>query len=211
MSLLDAFRNSPLYRTFDNNGNPVYTFVGSAEDKPADGVLIRPNEGGFDTEPNSETIPGLFHLKVMDEFITGIYTSLSVDEYGNFLPSSLEGGSYSTDGGGQFSSVNLDNEDFIWIIDNFETLSEKYSFKSDASSLSDAFQTWIDSREYRGGVPIVYLSISGIISMTSRSIIVLNWEGLHQVLCCNQFILTIVLIYIPLICRNPMPFTLDMI
>ena len=152
MSLLDAFRNSPLYRTFDNNGNPVYTFVGSAEDKPADGVLIRPNEGGFDTEPNSETIPGLFHLKVMDEFITGIYTSLSVDEYGNFLPSSLEGGSYSTDGGGQFSSVNLDNEDFIWIIDNFETLSEKYSFKSDASSLSDAFQTWIDSRVWANNV-----------------------------------------------------------
>ena len=118
MSLLIRIRSAPLYRTSDGTTD-TYTFTGE-KPPPEDGKLILPEDN-----------PEVFHLGVINEFLGGNWLGFPVDEWAK-KPSEKAVWEDSTD---TVSSSELNKEDFIWLIQNYEVIKAPWS-ESEAGKFS---------------------------------------------------------------------------
>ena len=137
-SLLDSFNNVPLYR-YNDDGVTKYQFVSDSDDKPQDGELIKPDSSGFES---GEVDSSLFHISVMNAFVQSWnIESFPVDDF----TSKFSGTGQYEDKAGTYSAAFLDNKDFIWIIDNFDTITTGYTEAESANytQINAAFGVWL--------------------------------------------------------------------
>ena len=133
MSLLNRIRSVPLYKTTEQKGGKTYTtytFIGdevSKEDiEEQGGVRILPKQdslgsGGGDTPP--EIAPEVFHLGVINEFLGGAsWSEFPTDSWEN-KPKLLTRWRDAANG---VDSSELNDDDFIWLIQNYEAIKEPW-------------------------------------------------------------------------------------
>lgn len=156
MSLLDKLRSKPLYLYYDDQGVKKVEFVASHDDKPDNSSLIIPNDEG---SQSGDVIPKYFHLAIINAFFEGyLVESFPVDVFTDkFQNVTGEIKPQYVDSAGMTSATNMDNKDFIWIIDNFEVLSFNYQEISDGLDstylpLKNAFSNWIDGSLWANSV-----------------------------------------------------------
>ena len=121
MSLLDRIKSVPLYRTTDAQGRNTYSFITEIE-VPEGATRIYPKQQMGSNQ--GEIAPNVFHLGVIDAFLEGYrWTDFPTNDWKN-KPEMRDSWKDDADG---VDSSELDDEDFVWIVDNYEAIKGTWS------------------------------------------------------------------------------------